>query len=66
MVLARHCFAESPSLEGCSENDDPECDMSGGCYLPIRIKMPAASARIPIMITGMVMCKSRVIPTSIK
>jgi hypothetical protein len=37
-----------------------------GRYLPMRIKMPAASANIPIMIVGMVMWNSRVIPASIR
>ena len=36
------------------------------CYLPMRIRMPAASARIPIMMVGMVMWNSRVIPTRIR
>jgi hypothetical protein len=53
-------------LEARSESDDPECDMSGGRYLPMRIKMPAASAKIPIMIVGMVMWNSRVIPARIR
>jgi hypothetical protein len=36
------------------------------CYLPMRIKMPAASAKIPIMMVGMVMWNSRVIPARIR
>jgi hypothetical protein len=54
------------SIFACSESDDPECDLSGSCYLPIRIKMPAASARIPMIIVGMVTWKRRVIPARIR
>jgi hypothetical protein len=53
-------------LQGCSLSDDPESGMSRGYYLPIRIKMPAASARIPITITGIVMCNNKVIPARIR
>src|SRR5947207_5852641 len=52
----------SSLLKGNREDQDQE-----RCYyLPMRIKMPAASARIPIMIVGIVMWNSRVIPARIR
>jgi hypothetical protein len=52
----------SVPLNGSREDQDQERSY----YLPMRIKMPAASARIPIMMVGMVMWKSRVIPARIR
>jgi hypothetical protein len=51
-------FAVAPNgrlFGGRTERPASAVLLAEGCYLPMRIKMPAANAKIPMMIVGIAM-----------